>query len=332
MDHSLTTVPEVVKAALTNSKMPMYVPGIKSGLKNACEALLPEKTTVIQAPSRFFQNFVAYMTVPAFVGEEFALNVDVIESFAFFTGDIVKNVGVFMIIPKPLHKFVLPYVQSAKKHHDCMLKYIAPAVRERRAKMKAAEEAGKEHGLVNDFLQGIIEYIHTDKNGVQSNISAEDIAHVVLLAAFASVHTTSMNTSFCIYWLLARPDLMARLKEEMELYVPGNSPVTAEALAQMHFLNNFIREAIRQGVDKLSKGRKSVREYTFSNGYQVPKGRLVSVASRQMNFGNNFTRDTIDTMDPEMSNNKPVTTPGRDFISFGAGKHLCPGKYFIYFM
>ncbi|KAI7895834.1 cytochrome P450 [Mucor mucedo] len=328
LGHSLTTVPEVVKIAVTNSKMPMYVPGIKSGLKNACDALLKEKTTVVQGPSRFFQNFVAYMTVPAFVGDEFALNVDVIESFAFFTGDIIKNVGTFMMIPKPLHKFVLPYVQSAKKHHDCMLKYIAPAVRERRAKMQAAEEAGEEHGLVNDFLQGIIEYIHIDENGVESNISAEDIAHIVLLVAFASVHTTSMNTSFCIYWLLARPDLMASLKEEMERVVPGDSPVTAEALAQMHFLNNFIRESIRQGVDKLSKGRKAVKDYTFANGYQVPKGRLVSVASRQMNFGGNFVRNTIDGMDPEMSKNKPVTTPGRDFVSFGAGKHLCPGRFF----
>jgi cytochrome P450 len=32
-------------------------------------------------------------------------------------------------------------------------------------------------------------------------------------------------------------------------------------------------------------------------------------------------------MDPEMSLNKPITTPARDFISFGSGKHLCPGKY-----
>lgn len=326
LDIGMTINPAVAKMALPNSKMPMYVAGIQSGLNNACHALLNEQSTTVQSPSRFIQNFVAYMSVPGLVGDEFALNTEVIESFASFTGDIIKNVPLFLFVPKFLHRFILPYVQSPSKHINVMLKYIAPVIRERREKMRLAEQAGEEHGLVENFLQGLVEYVKTDENGVKSLCTPEQLSRSVLLIAFASVHTTSMNLSYSIYWLLARPDLMAKLVEEIERILPGDTPVTATALAEMKFLNNFTREVLRQGAENVGHGKKVMHDFTFSNGYQVPKDRVVAFNMRQMNFGDNNIRSSVEGMDPDMSLNKTSTTPARDFISFGAGKHLCPGK------
>ncbi|KAG2200076.1 hypothetical protein INT47_007721 [Mucor saturninus] len=328
LDIGMTVNPAVARMALPNSKMPMYVAGIQSGLENACRALLNEKTTAVQNPSPFFQNFVAYMSVPGLIGDEFALNIEVIESFASFTGDVIKNVPLFMAVPTFLHKYILPFVQSAKKHESVMLKHVAPVVIERREKMRLAEEAGKEHGLVENFLQGLVEFEQTDENGVRTHCSAEQLSRAVLLVAFASVHTTSMNLSFSIYWLLARPDLMERLVEEIERILPGDTPVSATALAEMKFLNNFTREVLRQGGDSIANGKKAMRDFTFSNGYQVPQGRIVASSVRQMNFGDNSIRNSVEEMNPDMSLNKTSTTPARDFVSFGAGKHLCPGRFF----
>jgi cytochrome P450 len=131
-----------------------------------------------------------------------------------------------------------------------------------------------------------------------------------------------MNLSFSIYWLLVRPDLKEKLMTEIERVLP----VTAEALAKMKFLNNFMREVLCQGADKIVNGKKAMYDFTFSNGYQVPKGRMIESSLRQLNFGDNSTRTTIDEMDPDMSLNKISTTPGSDFASFGMDKHLCPGK------
>ncbi|KAG2210477.1 hypothetical protein INT47_002419 [Mucor saturninus] len=328
MDIGMVVNPSVAKIAIPNSKMPMYVKDIQQGVLNACDALLNENPTLIKRPSPFFQNFVAYMSVPSLIGTEFALNTEVIESFAQFTGDVISNVGLFLVTPTFLHKLVLPYVQSSQKHIDVMVKYVAPVVRERREKMRLAEAAGQEHGLVENFLQGLIEFVKTDKDGVQSHLSPEQISQSVLLVAFASVHTTSMNLSFCIYWLLARPDLMERLQSEIQTVLPGDGPVTPEALSKMKFLNNFMREVLRQGADKIANGKKAMYDFTFSNGYQVPKGRIIESSIRQLNFGDNSTRCEIDEMDPDMSHNKISTTPGRDFASFGMGKHLCPGRFF----
>ncbi|KAI8061955.1 cytochrome P450 [Thamnidium elegans] len=328
MDIGIRVNPVVAKFAIPNAKMPQYVPGIQRGLENAVDELLKQDINHIQEPSLFFQNFVAYMSVPSLVGDEFGLNKEVIQSFAGFTGDVIKNVALFMIVPKFLHKLVLPYVQSAKKHQDVMAKYIAPVIIQRREKMRLAEEAGEAHGMEENFLQGLVEYTDTDENGNPIHFNEIELAHAVLMVAFASVHTTSMNLSFSLYWLLARPDLMARLLQEIEEVCPGSAPITHAELGQMKFLNNFMREVLRQGSDRLANGKKAMHDYTFANGYQVPKGRIVESSLRQLNFGNNVIRSEVDDMDPDMSLNRISTTPARDFVSFGMGKHLCPGRFF----
>ncbi|KAI8640968.1 cytochrome P450 [Parasitella parasitica] len=319
--------PIVAKATVASSKMPMYIHGIQVGLERGVEALFNEDgATVVETPSPFFQNFVAYMSVPTLLGEEMATNVEVIRSFAEFTGDITKNVGIFMMLPKFLHPYLAKYLQSASKHHQVMEKYVAPVIQARREKMKQAQEAGVEHGLEYNFLQGLMEFENTDDPS--KPYTEKEIAHAVLLVAFASVHTTSMNLSFAIYWLIARPDLKATLLEEIEHFAPGNTHVTHEALHKMQFLNNFMREVLRQGVDKLANGKKALNDYTFKNGYQVPKGRSVNTTLRQLNFGDNVTRSTVAEMDPAKSLNKASTSPAKDFASFGMGKHMCPGRFF----
>lgn len=326
MEIGTSINPIIAKAVIPSSKMPSYIPGIQVGLENACRVFLSKKTSTFKDPNRFLQNFVGYMSVPGLIGEEFGLNAEIIDSFANFTGDVVQNVPLFMFVPKALHKFVLPYVQSSKRHENVMLKYIAPIVRERREKMKLAEQAGEEHGYVQNFLQGLIEHEIIDKNGVKSQCTPEQISRSILLVAFASVHTTSKNLSHGIIWLVARPDLKKQLMEEIERVLPNNAPATHAALAEMKFLNNFTREILRQSVDFLATGKKAMEDFTFANGYQVPKGRVVGFNLRQVNFGDNYNRDSVYGMDPEMSLNKISTTPAKDFITFGAGKHVCPGK------
>lgn len=317
---------KIAKVAVANSTMPYYIPGVQDGLETAVQSLLQEKVNVINHPSPFFQNFVSFMSVPTLLGEEFASNIEVIESFASFTGDIIRNIPVFMVVPKFLHRTILPYIQSPKKHQAIMEKHIAPFVLERREKMRLAQEAGKDHGLEQTFLQGLIEYVDIDENGNEFQYTEIEISHAVLMLAFVSAHTTSTNLSFSIYWLLARPDLMEKMMAEIESVAPGNTPIDIEVLNKMQFLNNFMREVLRQGTSNLGVGKKAMQDFTFSNGYQVPKGRMVESSVRQLNFGTNAIRSEVEDMDPSMSQNRIATTPARDFVSFGMGKHLCPGK------
>ncbi|KAI8142586.1 cytochrome P450 [Fennellomyces sp. T-0311] len=318
--------PPVAKDVIASHKIGRLTERIERGLERGLRELGNGQDNLrLDNPSFFLQRFVAYMSVSSLVGEEVETNLEVIQSFADFTGDVTNNVGIFMAVPTVLHRFIVPFLQKVEWHRKVMRKHVLPIVRDRRRKIREAAEHGQDHGLDPNFLQGLIE--HKKEDG--SQYTDEEVAQSVLLIAFASVHTTSMNLSFCIYWLLARPDLRAELEKEIA-EVLGDKPITNESLKEMKFLEQFIREVLRQGVDKLATTKAVMREvYTFANGYQVPKGRRVQSANRQLNMmGLNATRSEVDQMDPAMSGKKLATQPGRDFVTFGLGKHLCPGRFF----
>ncbi|KAI7857060.1 cytochrome P450 [Circinella umbellata] len=291
--------PPVAKEVISPQKILTLTDRIIRGLNRGLDILTEDQDIYhTKNPNLFLQRWVAYMSVGSLVGEEVETNPVVIKSFADFTSDVTNNVGIFL---------------------------STPVVRQRREKMRQAEAVGVPHGLDSNFLQGLIEYKKPDG----SSYTDEEVAQSVLLIAFASVHTTSMNLSFSLYWLLARPDLREELEKEMQ-EVLGDGPITNEGLTQMKFLDQFIREVLRQGVDKMANAKAVMKDvYTFANGYQVPKGRRVQSTNRQLNFnGLNANRSTVEEMDPRMSGNKTSTAPGRDFVTFGLGKHLCPGRFF----
>lgn len=319
----------VVKLVLNNQRVPLLIPTIQDGLDRGANVLLKHnEPTIIDRPSVFLQNYVAYMSVGSLIGEEVATETEVIKSFAQFTGDIIGNVPFFVFLPGFLHSYILPFLQKSYKHHHVMEKHVMPMVAKRREKLKLAKEAGQEHEIPYDLLESLIEYVYTDDNGNEITFTDKEISHNVLMIAFAAVHTTSTNLSFCIYWLIARPDLKEKLLEELNRVTPGKTRVTHQDLLDMPFLNNFVRESLRQSVDRLAVQKKAMHDYTYYNGYQVPEGRMIHTTTRQMNFGETSGRSSIEDMDPEKSMNKPCSAPARDFLTFGMGKHLCPGRFF----
>ncbi|KAI8391452.1 cytochrome P450 [Radiomyces spectabilis] len=320
---AFTVNPPVARSVIPNSKMGGFTANILKGMDQGLEDLLPQEVTTVKDVAFFLQRFVAYMSVPSLVGPEVATNPEVLASFADFTGDITSNIGIFMATPKWLHKFITPYLQSFSHHRRVMVEHVIPVIKARRQKMAEAAAKGEPHNLTPTFLQGLIEHVKPDG----TTIPEFELSQSVLMIAFASVHTTSMNLSFSLYWLLARPDLRKRMMDEIET-VLGDDPITMEGLEKMPFLESFVREVLRQGVDKLANGKKALKTFTFSNGFQIPKGRLVESTNRQLNFGSNSNRSTIDSMNPDMSTGRAATTPNRDFVSFGLGKHLCPGRFF----
>jgi cytochrome P450 len=324
--------PAIAKDLLANAKMHRYLPSVLEGFVKAKKDMINETgPTLVSNPSVFFQNFVAYMSVPTLIGDEFKDNLEIIQSFAACTGDAVKNTPLYMLFPKFMHPMFKVFLSDAKRHTGLMRKYVEPFVQKYRD--------DPNFGNKNSFLREVSLYQH---NG--ELISPQQAAQSILLVAFASVHTTSSNTSIALYWLLARPDLLKKFLEEVDTVFPNNAPITYEKLQEMPFLNNLLKETLLQSISSLSSRKKAGRDYTFHDGTQMPKGNIcthtyiviliimnsggiVQVTSRAINLGLNVNRFGVDAMDPEMSMNKPITTPARDFISFGSGKHLCPGKY-----
>jgi hypothetical protein len=256
-------LPVIAKDVLPNSKMPGYLPSVQEGFKRAQKDMFnADGPTYISHPSTFLQKFVSYMSVPTLVGEEFKDNLEIIRSFAECTGDSTKNVPLYILFPKFMHSLFAAFNSPGKKHTKIMEKYVEPVVSQYRA--------DPNFGNKDTFIAAYSRY----RNEKGEYLPSAQVAHSIILVAFASVHTTSRNVSATLYWLLARPELMKKLMDEIEEVFPNNAPMSHEGLEKMTFLDDFLKEVLRQVVNSIGSRKMAIQDYTYYNGLQVPKGIL----------------------------------------------------------
>ena len=147
---------------------------------------------------------------------------------------------------------------------------------------------------------------------------------------------------------------MKPLREEVEEIIQREG-WTKEAIDQMSKLDSFIKES--QRLHPLSIGkpisyiaysqkftailvampRKVVKDHTFIDGTKVPCGATVAVATENAHLNDNVYPDAL-TFDPfrfvklkeqDATGRKfDIVTTSNDSLSFGHGRHSCPGRYF----
>ncbi|CAG8589217.1 16154_t:CDS:2, partial [Cetraspora pellucida] len=111
----------------------------------------------------------------------------------------------------------------------------------------------------------------------------------------------------------------------------GNE-LKSDDIAKMVLLDSFVKEALRLNADLLGVPHKCLSEpyYTFSNGYQIPNGRVI-----MLNFLEITGDEELQGQNPQQFNayrhlerNSNATKLERNFVIFGSGKHACPGRFY----
>ncbi|EXX52863.1 hypothetical protein RirG_249300 [Rhizophagus irregularis DAOM 197198w] len=179
-------------------------------------------------------------------------------------------------------------------HRELIKKKITPVIEKRLREMK---ESGDNYVSPIDILQRYTELLHKDYT-----VDIDVVTDYMIISIFASVHTTSNFLTFCLHELVNNPQFLKEILEEQEQLYKSNekSYYSTEQIARMEKLDSFIKETLRVNVNNVALQHKTLSSYfTFSNGYQVPKGRLVNICSGEIHS------------DKELQ-----------------GKHTCPGRHF----
>ncbi|KAG0184833.1 hypothetical protein DFQ28_010359 [Apophysomyces sp. BC1034] len=314
----MTIFPKLTRSTLGPGKMNNYYDDVVKSFGIGLKEIDTGDRIVINTPTHTIQRLVSYMNVRSLVGEEVALDPQLIATFTDYTQDLVKVMGLYVATPTWVHQFIIPFVKAYKHHRQVMIDRIIPLVRAKRASTAQGITAPE------TLMQAFIDYKEPSDG---AELTEYEISQTILMVAFASVHTTSLNLGFALAWIMARPDLCKRLEDEI-VEAFGNGPVTKDRLDQMQFLDKFLHEVYSQGADKLGIGKRAVQDYTFVNGCQVPKGRLIETTNRAMCVGFNKSRSTVEEMDPDVWGNRKPTNSKNDYVVFGVGKHTCPGRFF----
>ncbi|KAI1792290.1 cytochrome P450 [Ganoderma leucocontextum] len=320
----------IIKEKLTRM-LPLVLPDVTDELAVAVQEYIPTKgdewTTVNVMTT--MQKIVARASNRVFVGLPLCRNEEFLALPLRFTLDVMKDMVVMSITPYFLKRLVGRLVSNARRTMGQAMKHIQPLIDERKANMMAMGEDWSDKP--NDVLQWIID------EAVRRNHSDVSIVERIFLINFAAIHTSSTNITHVLYDLAAAPECIQPLREEIEAIVATDG-WTKAAIAKMWKLDSLFRESARyHGISLIGLTRKTVKDITLNNGAFIPRGTVLVAAARPMHHDKSKYANA-DVFDPfrfekmrqgegEGLKHQFVNT-SVDFVSFGHGKHACPGRFF----
>ncbi|KAL5378442.1 hypothetical protein PMIN06_010391 [Paraphaeosphaeria minitans] len=201
-----------------------------------------------------------------------------------------------------------------------------------------------------DGLQWVIDEAY--KQDDPSQLSPTLIGHRFLFLNFVSMHSTSFTITNTILDLYSSPraeEFVAGLREECERLLKESGGVwTKEAVNNMVRVDSALRESMRAsnfGILALPRKIVSPGGLKLPNGTTIPEGVATLIPMEPIHqdesiYPNAATynafrfcekgalRSILDTNSASEPAKKSAVSLDDSFVSFGIGKHACPGRFF----
>ncbi|HUS67441.1 MAG TPA: cytochrome P450 [Kofleriaceae bacterium] len=232
------------------------------------------------------------------------------EEFAAVYHDLERGVTPIAYINAHLP---IPAFRKRDKARVRMVEMISEIVEQRRA-----------HGRVGeDFLQTLMDSKYADGR----SLSEHEITGMLLAAMFAGHHTSSVTTAWTLLELLQNPEAMRRCKDEIDRVFGKGEPVSHQALRELTFTENTVKESLRMHPPLFLLVRVAMQDFVYKD-YFVPKGTWIVISPTVSHRMPEVFADP-DRFDPDRFA-PPREEDKRDFafISFGGGRHKCLGNAF----
>ncbi|PKY43556.1 cytochrome P450 [Rhizophagus irregularis] len=281
--------------------------------------------------TRIISNTIANI----FIGEEESQYEEIITTFAEFTSDSV----IFLMVP-PILDFIYPGLQNYINRIIIKSGLYNPTIKHQAILIKHIKNQACKPNVLFLFIPlrtfaGLLKEVHImEQYGFDSNnVNYSSLADKMGALIFVSVRTTSRNCTNALIDLASRPEYMQELYEEQLVVhkeADKNGILPFEALNEMKKLDSFIRESFRLTGFIAGLQHSVLKDYTFSNGLQVPNGHSVEIYFDDIHQDELLQGPNPKSFEPfrHVDANVPASKIGKNFILFGGGKHACPGRHF----
>lgn len=158
---------------------------------------------------------------------------------------------------------------------------------------------------------------------------SEDTPNVELVSTLVTLlvggHETTANAlSWVVYYVATRPEVLARIREEIE-EVYGDRPVDPTTIGDLRYLDAVLQESMRLMPISIAVVRRILHDMTLC-GYHVPAGSYVNACTWLVHRRTDLWDDAL-SFRPERFYNT-AKPPPHHFFPFGAGARICIGKAF----
>ncbi|ORY70473.1 ent-kaurene oxidase [Pseudomassariella vexata] len=332
-------VNQVVKAELTRS-LARINPRLSTEVERTVREELPpcDDWTGVNVSNALMQ-IVAIVSGHIFLGPELCRSPDYLRSAVDYTVYIATAANLLKSWPSWMRGIIFlirPEFRRLRQLRRDMKLFLKPLIEERRTKIRNGEQ------LSDDMLSWML--VKTEAKGMR------DLTHLTnmqLLLTMAAIHTTTFTAARILYDLAAHPETVKDLRHEIRTVLDQNDGVmTTKALFDLKLMDSVMRESQRLNP-AFSDG---FRRYTFKrimlkDGTCIPANCFIEAANGPV------LRDAAFYPDPDkflptrfLSLRTNPTTPDpigyknreqyqfvsvtKENMSFGFGRHACPGRFF----
>jgi cytochrome P450 len=144
------------------------------------------------------------------------------------------------------------------------------------------------HSTSTDRPKDVIDaVVEAERSGF---LSANDATMLSLMPYQAGLDTVSHTLAYAIYQLLEHPEVIARVREEVDREVDAHGGFTKEALREMPVLRGVVMETLRLHPVAFALMRHANRDFEFE-GFRVEEGQQVAASTAVTHFDEKLFRD-----------------------------------------
>jgi len=188
----------------------------------------------------------------------------------------------------------------------------------RRRSLPESERKDKE-----DMLQILMDSAYKEGGALDD----ANITGLLIALLFAGQHTSGITSSWTGFFLLQNPKWMKEvIDEQKDIIARFGRPINFDTLKESVKLENCIREALRMYPPLIMLMRKVKKSFDYK-GMTIPQGDFVCVApAYAMRLPEMYSNPN--TFDPTRYDRNEDKAQPYAYISFGGGRHGCPGENF----
>ncbi|XP_041474087.1 cholesterol 24-hydroxylase-like isoform X1 [Lytechinus variegatus] len=269
------------------------------------------------------------------------------EEFARVTMEIIARVGFGMdddiignpdsplcqLFPKILHGMQSVYNAPLLKYSILPkdIKYrreVREAMKDLREMARRCIQARMDALNQGDEVpQNILTYILQESNNLKGieNFDIEDMIDQFLTFFAAGEDTTSNLLSFTFLHLGRNPEIMKKLRDEVDAILKGKDYVEYSDITQMQYLTLVLKESLRITPPGSMLNRILPHEMDLC-GYKVPKDTIVLLPIYGIGRNEKYFKNP-DTFDPERFT-RDEDSPLFAYVPFSMGSRSCIGQTF----
>ncbi|EMT61125.1 cytochrome P450 [Fusarium oxysporum II5] len=338
IETSVPIIPHTIKGELTPSLSRLSLT-IASEVRDSLDLTMPpcDDWTEVNIHHALLR-IVGMVSGRMFIGPELCRSEQYLDAAINYTMEVmgaqraVQNMRPWL---RPFRAQSLPEVKKLYQRIAEAEAFLEPVVKTRTDAMNDPT-----YEKPDDFLQWLI-----DGKDKFPDKNSQNLAKVQLGLTFAAVHTTTLTATNAFYDLAALPDLQIELRDEVrEALAQSGGKFTCNVLQSMKKMDSFLKETLRvHPATMASFQRKVLKPFTLSSGQVIPAGVTIEIPAVAVSSDSNVFPQA-DKFDPlrfyklrteakdggsvEKAANNQFVSVNQSSLTFGYGRHACPGRFF----